>query len=201
MPLPEAEPLRSQASRDQYWKDWTGIMEQLYNHPCIIVWVPFNETWGQFNTMEVATRTKLMDPTRLVNPASGGNLYPCGDIIDFHNYSDNPQPWTAPHNDFVVVLGEFGGLGLRIPEHTWIEEGWGYRGLIGDSETLTNRYVSYVKKVQKTVEGMGVSGAIYTQTTDCETELNGLFTYDRKVFKYNEEPFVEINRRLSHCLD
>ena len=196
----EAEPLRGQESIEQYWKDWTAIMEQLHNHPAIIVWVPFNEAWGQFSTMEVATRTKLMDPTRLVNPASGGNLYPCGDILDFHNYRETPLPYTHPHKDYVVVMGEFGGLGLKVPEHTWVDEGWGYREL-GDSARLTDKYVSYVKQILKNVDEMAISGAIYTQTTDCETELNGLYTYDRKVFKFDEDRFVEINRRLSHSLD
>ena len=196
----EAEPLRGQESIEQYWKDWTAIMEQLHNHPAIIVWVPFNEAWGQFSTMEVATRTKLMDPTRLVNPASGGNLYPCGDILDFHNYRETPLPYTHPHKDYVVVMGEFGGLGLKVPEHTWVDEGCGYREL-GDSARLTDKYVSYVKQILKNVDEMAISGAIYTQTTDCETELNGLYTYDRKVFKFDEDRFVEINRRLSHSLD
>ena len=199
-PEMEAETNRSAESQDQYWKDWTAIMEQLHNHPSIIVWVPFNEAWGQFNTMEVATRTKLLDPTRLVNPSSGGNLYPCGDIIDFHNYDETPLPLTYPHKDFVVVVGEFGGLGLKVPEHTWVNEGWGYREL-GDSERLTDKYISYVKQILKNVDEMAISGAIYTQTTDCETELNGLYTYDRKVFKFDEERFVAINRRLSHSLD
>ena len=197
----EPETTRSAESQEQYWKDWSGIIDQLYNHPCIIVWVPFNEAWGQFHTMEIATRTKLQDPTRVVNAASGGNLMPCGDIVDFHNYRENPLPFSTPHKDYVVVMGEFGGLGLRIPEHTWVEDGWGYRQMIGDSETLTNRYIGLVKQILKNVDEMAISAAIYTQTTDCETELNGIFTYDRKVFKFNEEPFVEINRRLSHSLD
>ena len=197
----EPETTRSEESQQQYWKDWSGIISQLYNHPCIIVWVPFNEAWGQFHTMEIATRTKLLDPTRVVNAASGGNLMPCGDIIDFHNYRENPLPFSAPHEDYVVVMGEFGGLGLRIPEHTWVEDGWGYRQMIGDSETLTERYIGLVKQILKNVDNLAISAAIYTQTTDCETELNGIFTYDRKVFKFNEEPFVEINRRLSHSLD
>jgi beta-galactosidase/beta-glucuronidase len=200
--LPEAEPAprRSEESIGQYWADWTAIMDQLGNHPSIIVWVPFNEAWGQFNTMEVATRTKLMDPTRLVNPASGGNLYPCGDIIDFHNYSEDPLPRSHPHKDFVVVVGEFGGLGLNVPGHTWVEDGWGYRQM-ENSDDLTERYVTLVQKILDNVDGMAISGAIYTQTTDCETELNGFYTYDRKVFKFDEDRFVEINRRLSHSLD
>ena len=200
-PALETETKRSKASMDQYWKDWSGIMDQLHNHPCIIVWVPFNEAWGQFNTMEVATRTKLMDPTRLVNPASGGNLYPCGDIMDFHNYREQPLPYTHPHSDYVVVVGEFGGLGLKVPEHTWAGDGWGYNNLIGDSKTLTDKYIRYVKTILSNVDDMAISGAIYTQTTDCETELNGLYTYDRKVFKFDEERFKEINKRLSHILD
>ncbi len=197
----EGEPVRSKESIAQFWADWTAIMDQLHNHPSIIMWVPFNEAWGQFNTMEVATRTKLMDPTRLVNPASGGNLYPCGDILDFHNYSEEPLPYTHPHKDYVVVMGEFGGLGLKVPEHTWAGDGWGYNNLIGDTKTLTDKYIRYVKKILSKVDDMAISGAIYTQTTDCETELNGLYTYDRKVFKFEEERFIEINRRLSRILD
>ena len=201
LPEVEAAPKRSAESIEQYWADWTAIMSQLYNHPSIIVWVPFNEAWGQFNTTEVATRTKLMDPTRLVNPASGGNLYPCGDIIDFHNYSEDPLPRSHPHRDFVVVVGEFGGLGLRVPEHTWVADGWGYRQMIEDSGSLTDKYVNYVEKIVANVDELAISGAIYTQTTDCETELNGFYTYDRKVFKFDEVRFAEINRRLSHSLD
>ena len=197
----EGETKRSKESMDQYWADWTAIMGQLHNHPSIIMWVPFNEAWGQFNTMEVATRTKLLDPTRLVNPASGGNLYPCGDILDFHNYSEDPLPYTHPHSDYVVVMGEFGGLGLKVPGHTWAGDGWGYNNLIGDTKTLTDKYIRYVKKILGNVDEMAISGAIYTQTTDCETELNGLYTYDRKVFKFEEERFIEINRRLSRILD
>ena len=164
----EAEGARSKASRDQYWKDWTGIIDQLYNHPSIIVWVPFNEAWGQFSTMEVATRTKLLDPTRLVNAASGGNLFPCGDIIDFHNYSGEPQPWSTPNPDFIVVLGEYGGIGLLVPEHTWAGEGWGYHNLEADVTRATDRYVRYGKHILKHVDDMAISAAIYTQTTDCE---------------------------------
>ena len=151
--------------------------------------------------MEIATRTKLLDPTRLVNPASGGNLMPCGDIIDFHNYSEDPLPQSHPHPDHVVVVGEFGGLGMRVPEHTWVNDGWGYNQLIQESESLTNKYVMYVKKIIANVNERAISGAIYTQTTDCETELNGFYTYDRKVFKFDEERFTEINKRLSHILD
>lgn len=200
MPVPEPEPRRGEESQAQYWKDWSAEMDQLHNHPCIIVWVPFNEAWGQFNTMEVATRTKLMDPTRLVNPASGGNLYPCGDIVDFHNYSENPLPRSLPHKDYVVVVGEFGGLGLRVPEHTWVNDGWGYREL-GDSDALTDKYISYVERIIANVKAMDISGAIYTQTTDCETELNGFYTYDRAVFKFDEKRFTEINNKLSHIFD
>ena len=198
---PDPEPKRSAVSRDQYWKDWTAVMDQLHNHPSIIVWVPFNEAWGQFNTIEVATRTKLLDPTRLVNPASGGNLFPCGDIIDFHNYSYDPLPRSHPHPDYVVVVGEFGGIGMQVPEHTWTSEGWGYRDFESESKVLNDRYVSYVTKIIENVDSMAISGAIYTQTTDVETELNGFYTYDRKVFKFDEQRFTEINKKLSQIFD
>ncbi len=200
LPLPGSDTLRCAESIKQYQKDWDGIMSQLHNHPCIIMWVPFNEAWGQFNTVEVATATKLKDPTRLVNAASGGNFYPGGDVIDFHNYSETPLPGQTPRKDFIVVMGEYGGLGLSVPEHTWCEDGWGYRK-IGDSKTLTDKYIALVRQILKSVDDKDIAGAIYTQTTDCESEINGIYTYDRKVLKFDEERFVEANRRLSHIFD
>lgn len=106
---------RSEESEQIYRKEWKEIMDYLYNYPCIGVWVPFNERWGQFKTEDIATWTKKYDPSRLVNPASGGNHFPCGDILDLHHYPN-------PSLDFydagrATVLGEYGGIGLALNEH------------------------------------------------------------------------------------
>ena len=193
--------LRSDESMAQYYKDWMAIMDQLYSHPCIIMWIPFNEAWGQSRTVEVVNRTKLADPTRIVNHASGGNhVYCSDDVMDFHNYTSTPLPKTTSYPNHIVVMGEMGGLGMPVKDHTWFSEGWGYVN-IGDSKTLTDTYINYVNVMINNVDTYGISGAIYTQTTDCESEINGIFTYDRKVMKFDEERFRAINEQMSHALD
>ncbi len=100
-------------------------MDCLYSYPCIGTWVPFNEAWGQFKTVEIAEWTKQYDPTRLVNPASGGNHYTCGDMLDLHNY---PQPEMYLYDaQRATVLGEYGGIGLVLKDHIWEpNRNWGY---------------------------------------------------------------------------
>ena len=99
---------RSAESEAYYHKEWKEIMDCLYSYPCIGTWVPFNEAWGQFKTVEIAEWTKQYDPTRLVNPASGGNHYTCGDMLDLHNY---PQPEMYLYDaQRATFLGEYGGI-------------------------------------------------------------------------------------------
>jgi beta-galactosidase/beta-glucuronidase/DNA-binding CsgD family transcriptional regulator len=106
---------RSTESESYYHKEWKEIMDCLYSYPCIGTWVPFNEAWGQFKTVEIAEWTKQYDPTRLVNPASGGNHYTCGDMLDLHNY---PQPEMYLYDaQRATVLGEYGGIGLVLKDH------------------------------------------------------------------------------------
>ena len=191
------ESLRSTESEECYKKEWTEIIESLISQPCIGVWVPFNESWGQFKTPEIVAMTKQLDPTRLVNPASGGNFYACGDILDLHHY---PEPKMVLYDPTrATVLGEYGGIGRKVEGHTWVkDQGWGYVEF--DSETqVTDTYVEYANQLYKMVS-QGFSAAVYTQTTDCETELNGLMTYDRAVVKLNPERLLQINRKISHAL-
>ena len=192
------ESMRSKESEECYKKEWKEIIESLISQPCIGVWVPFNESWGQFKTTEIVEMTKAMDPTRLVNPASGGNFYPCGDILDLHHY---PEPKMVLYDPTrATVLGEYGGIGRKVEGHTWVkDQGWGYVEF--DSEDkVTDTYVDYAEQLYKMVS-QGFSAAVYTQTTDCETELNGLMTYDRKVVKLDAERLLRINRKLSHYFD
>jgi beta-galactosidase/beta-glucuronidase len=187
---------RSEESENIYRKEWNAIMDCLYNFPSIVVWVPFNESWGQFKTAEITQWTKEKDPSRLVNSASGGNFHDVGDILDVHNY---PGPVMPKPEIFgkkqALVLGEFGGLGLPLEGHTWLgKNNWGYRSF-SSADTLFMTYSGYLDQMVRFIE-RGLSAAIYTQTTDVEIETNGLLTYDRKVVKLPLAGLRETSRRL-----
>ena len=189
---------RSEESEQIYRKEWKEIMDYLYNYPCIGVWVPFNERWGQFKTEDIATWTKKYDPSRLVNPASGGNHFPCGDILDLHHYPN-------PSLDFydagrATVLGEYGGICLALNEHLWEpNHNWGYVKF-NSPEEVTKQYVEYGNELYRLIS-RGFSAAVYTQTTDVEMEVNGLMTYDRKVIKVNEAQVKAINTKICNSLN
>lgn len=189
---------RSAESEAHYRKEWKEIMDYLYSYPCISTWVPFNEAWGQFKTQEIAEWTKQYDPTRLVNPASGGNHYTCGDMLDLHNY---PAPEMYLFDaQRVNVLGEYGGIGLVLKGHIWEpDRNWGYVQF-ESSEQVTDEYEKYANQLINFID-KGFSAAVYTQTTDVEIEVNGLMTYDRKVIKLNEKRLKEINNRICGSLN
>jgi hypothetical protein len=164
--------------------------------PSIVVWVPFNESWGQFKTVEISNWVKQYDPSRLVNPASGGNFHAVGDIHDLHNYPD-PQIHRPEvfGKDRSVVLGEFGGLGLPLENHTWTDRAnWGYQSF-RNKEELFARYQQLIERLLPLIP-KGLSAAVYTQTTDVESEVNGLMSYDRKVYKFNVEEIRKLNKKL-----
>ncbi len=181
---------RSSESIANYYQEWKEIMDLCISHPSIVMWVPFNEAWGQFKTEEVIAWTKKYDPSRLVNPASGGNHRPCGDVLDLHNY---PGPGMFLFDAVRVnVLGEYGGIGLPLEGHLWQQgKNWGYVQF-KNSDEVTAEYVKYANELKGFVK-RGFSAAVYTQTTDVEGEVNGLMTYDRKVIKINEKAVREAN--------
>ena len=181
---------RTQESIDNFYQEWKEIMDLCMSNPSVVVWVPFNEAWGQFDTEKVADWTKAYDPSRLVNPASGGNHRPCGDMLDLHNY---PGPRMFLFDaERVNVLGEYGGIGLPMEGHLWWNKrNWGYIQFTTIDE-VTAEYVKYAKELQDMVK-RGFSGAVYTQTTDVEGEVNGLMTYDRKKIKINEAAVRKAN--------
>lgn len=191
------ESMRTLESEECYKKEWAEIINSLKSVPCIGVWVPFNESWGQFKTPEIVEMTKKLDPTRLVNPASGGNFYLCGDILDLHHYPEPKMVLFDPTR--ATVLGEYGGIGRKVEGHTWVkDQGWGYVEF-DTEEKVTDTYVEYANQLYK-MAFQGFSAAVYTQTTDCETELNGLMTYDRAIVKLDEKRLLQINRKISHAL-
>ncbi|WP_215224181.1 glycoside hydrolase family 2 protein [Echinicola shivajiensis] len=187
---------RTPASEAIYKKEWKDIMDANHNFPSIIVWVPFNEAWGQFKTEEIVKWTVEYDPSRLINGASGGNFFPVGQIIDLHNYPDPAMP--SPRlfgKDMVLTLGEFGGLGLPVDGHTWQDkDNWGYQSFKSVGE-LEDRYAKLMDDLVKLIP-MGLSAAVYTQTTDVEVETNGLMTYDRKVIKLTPEFLKKVHEKL-----
>ena len=191
------EKKRSSVSEACYRKEWKEIMDCLYSYPCIGTWVPFNEAWGQFKTPEIAEWTKEYDPTRLVNPASGGNHYTCGDMLDLHNY---PAPEMYLYDARRAnVLGEYGGIGWVVKNHIWEpDRNWGYVQF-NSSKEVTDEYVKYTDMLYDLIT-RGFSAAVYTQTTDVEVEVNGLMTYDRKVIKVDEKRVKEANARLCNSL-
>lgn len=192
----ETEKQRTPESENIYKTEWKAIMDANDHFPSIVVWVPFNEAWGQFKTEEITSWTMQYDPSRLVNSASGGNFFPVGHIIDMHNY---PAPVMPRPEIFgakqIIVLGEFGGLGLPIDGHVWQQkDNWGYQSFKNQQE-LYARYESFVKRFESLIK-KGLSAAVYTQTTDVEIETNGLMTYDRKVIKFPEAKLKAIHMPL-----
>ena len=183
---------RSKASIETYYKEWGEIIDNLKFFQCIIIWIPFNEGWGQFDTEKVANFTIKKDSTRLLNVASGGNHRKGGNIFDLHHYPEPSQ--SMIYKDEINVIGEYGGLGLEIYNHTWKKNNWGYVKL-KSKEEVTEKYVEFIDEIINLTKN-GTSAAIYTQTTDVEIEINGLITYDRAEMKIDEEKIKEANFKL-----
>jgi len=185
---------RSPESAAQFEAELKALVEGRFNHPSIVMWVPYNEGWGQWDTCRIVDLIKQWDPTRLVNNASGWADRGCGDVNDLHKYPGPGAP--KPEEKRAGVLGEFGGLGLPVKGHTWqAEKNWGYRSFT-NATALTTAYVGLVEQLPGLIRTNGLSAAVYTQTTDCEIEVNGLMTYDRAVVKMGESAVAAANRKL-----
>ena len=182
---------RTDDSKKQFETELERLIKTHRNHPSIIMWVVFNEGWGQYDTERLAAWVKQLDSTRLVNNASGWTDKKSGDVLDIHNYPVPKSP--EPDSGRAIVLGEFGGLGLATEGHTWKKEHWGYQGMM-DAEQLTSRYEKFMKKVYELKDKPGLSAAVYTQLTDVEVECNGLLTYDRAIVKPNLARIAAVNR-------
>lgn len=186
---------RSARSEANFRHEWKEIMDLSISNPSVVVWVPFNEAWGQFKTEEITEWTKDYDPSRLVNPASGGNHYDVGDMIDMHNYPDPAMGLFDSKRP--NVLGEYGGIGLVLEDHLWEKDrNWGYVQYKSSKEA-TDAYIELAEKLKKLIP-FGYSAAVYTQTTDVEVEVNGLMTYDRKVIKLDEPRIRKVNLEISN---
>ncbi len=167
-------------SRTQFEVELHRMVEGLRNHPSIVTWILFNEGWGQYDTERLTAWLKALDPSRLVNNASGWTDERVGDVVDIHSYPGPESP--RPETDRAAVLGEFGGIGFGIPGHTWSTRFWGYK-LVSEQERLVSECCELLDRLHVLRESFGLSAAVYTQTTDVETECNGLLTYDRAIAK------------------
>ena len=187
---------RTPESSKEFETELEALVRGHANHPCIVMWVPYNEGWGQWNTAGVVELVKKWDPARLVDNTSGWSDRKVGDVMDMHKYPGPGAP--EPEKDRAIVLGEFGGLGLPVHGHTWqAEKNWGYRSYT-NSAALTTAYLDLVEKLFPLISEKGLSAAVYTQTTDVEIEVNGLMTYDRAEVKMDMKKVAAANRRRSN---
>ncbi len=184
----------SEAGKAQFEREWRRVLTERYNHPSIIVWVPFNEGWGQHDSEKIVAITRACDSSRLVNEGSGWEDKGYGDINDTHPY---PGPASViadtsrnfPHQ--ALANGEMGGLAIRWGSHTW-KDGPGI-GWFLDADAVTERYQQLLSRAWKLQESEGLSAMVYTQITDVEFELNGVMTYDREVFKFDPAKVAAAN--------
>ncbi|MBT8043548.1 MAG: cellulase family glycosylhydrolase, partial [Verrucomicrobiae bacterium] len=187
-------------AHQQYMAELKAMIDTLGNHPSIVQWIPFNEAWGQHRSMEVGKWTVAYDPTRQVNVASGGNFWPVGHVVDAHDYPHPTFPFEqgkgGRFDDFVKVVGEFGGHGFPVKGHLWNPNArnWGYGGLPKDKDEWIERYTTSIRKLAG-LKQQGIAAGVYTQTTDVEGEINGLITYDRKVKKLTATALADIHRK------
>jgi hypothetical protein len=190
MPWDEISPGRDPVG---FRRELDAMIDALLPFPSIVMWVPFNESWGQHDTDDTLAHVAERDPSRLVDGPSGWVDSGSGDIRDHHIYT-NPEAFPGADVARAVVYGEYGGFKLAIDGHSWAEKGWGYATTNSPAE-LDAAY-SELSEVIATLIPQGLAGAIYTQTTDVESEINGLLTYDRATFKIPPERLAEIHRTI-----
>jgi len=190
--------------RTEFRKELKAVMDEHYNSPSIITWVPFNENWGAFDVKEITDWVKKYDPSRLVNGNSGFNNNPSyqkaygdpgnGDYVDTHIYV-GPYGASVPDEHRAASLGEFGGVGLFVRGHMWPVENNAY-DYEPTKARLTDRYVFLLDEVEQLMKYKGLSVAIYTQTTDVEHEVNGMLTYDRAFEKMEMDRVKAVNEAV-----
>ncbi len=167
-------------SRVQWEKEIVNYVGDHYNHPSIVMWVVFNEGWGQYDNQRLVNMVRSLDETRLVSNSSGWYDVRWGDVVDEHFYPGPGSPF--PEEKRASVTGEFGGLGFTVPGHVWTEDTWGYHNF-STADSLADAYVKLWQRTHMLKREKWLSAAIYTQISDIETETNGIMTYDRKVAK------------------
>jgi beta-galactosidase len=189
-------------AHEQFVIEYKRMVDHLRDHPCIAVWVPFNEAWGQHKTLEVGKMAVDYDKTRHINIASGGNFWAVGDIADEHAYPEPAFPLKDERfDDYVKVVGEFGGHPWPVEGHLWQKDNrnWGYGGLPNDLDEWKDRFEASITNLAN-LRKRGIAGGVYTQTSDVESEINGLLTYDR-IQKVDPTWLAEQSERLLNTPD
>ena len=180
------------ASSAQFEHEYRSIISMLYNHPSIISWVTFNEGWGQYDTERLTDYVRGLDKTRLIDSVSGWVLLDYGDVYDIHTYESSPKTPKSMTNR-AIVLGEYGGIGCLVKGHTWqpTVKDQDYKPTL---DRLADRYRERFAEIVRQKQEVGISAAVYTQTSDIQGELNGLLTYDRKLIKIPAKLLKEIHQ-------
>jgi len=184
---------RDKEGREQFYRELEGMIDLLYDHPCIALWTPFNEGWGQFDARIATEKIRALDPDRLINEACGWFDQGGGDLYAIHNYLRKLK--VSPQEGRVVALTEFGGYACPFKDHTACEKSFGYRGYRSKEELTKNYRRLWEEEIYPNLEN-GLSAVIYTQVSDVEEEVNGVFTYDREIVKLGEDVVRTLNQRL-----
>lgn len=180
--------------RQEYLMELEEMVLQLQNHPSLVLWVPFNEGWGQFDAAAVYDHLHQLDPTRPIDHASGWHDQKKGDLKSLHVYF-RPYRFRKDPLGRAVALTEFGGYNLQVQGHCWNKTDYGYKRLT-DPDALWAAYVRLYEEQILPAIPKGLCATVYTQLCDVETELNGLMTYDRKVLKLPKEALKSLNQRV-----
>ena len=181
------------AGREEYAHELADTVQALRCHPCIACWVPFNEGWGQFDAGKAVQALRALDGTRLVDEASGWFDQGGGDVHSLHNYF---YPLRIRPQKRTVALSEYGGIAWPMPGHEPPHKTYGY-GTAKDRQELTARYKKLQLKTVLPQLEKGLSALVYTQLTDVEDEVNGLFTYDRAAVKPDANAVRSVNAALA----
>ncbi len=190
------------ASHANYEAELRRMIDQHKGITSIVQWVPFNEGWGEYDNARIVDLVRSIDDTRLINHNSGSNCCVSdpsptnGDVIDDHAYQMSAGT-RLPDATRIAVLGEYGGLGRRVVGHEWQPgAGFAYGDLFPDENSLTTRYETITAEVARFVQTRGLSASVYTEPYDLENEINGFYTYDRRILKMTAARVLAVNQRV-----
>jgi hypothetical protein len=202
MPALDAVDDTPAASHTNYESELRRIVDQLKGTTSIVQWIPFNEGWGEYDNARIVDLVRSIDSTRLINHNSGSNCCVSdpmpgnGDVIDDHGYQMSSGT-RLPDATRIAVLGEYGGLGRRVTGSEWQPgAGFAYGDLYSDEASLTTRYVTITSEVARFVQTRGLSASVYTEPYDVENEVNGFYTYDRRVLKMTATRVLAVNQQV-----
>lgn len=185
------------AGQQEFYEETKDTVNVLYNHPCIVVWVPFNEGWGQFDALKVTDFVRSLDSSRIIDHASGWYDQKGGDLASLHYYFFKLH--VKPEKERALVLSEYGGYTWHIPEHSFSQKQYGY-GKYDSRETLSAGYQKLHDELILPAVKKGISATVYTQISDVEEEINGILTYDRAMIKPVPSVVKELNRQIKELL-